>query len=146
LSAKTGKAYRLPTEAEWARAATLAAGGDALEASRRDAIAWHQGNAGGTTHPVGKQSPDALGLFDLFGNVGEWVVTADGARVIRGGSYRDAAGDVGPRGRAVQDGGTGPTRSFRRAAGGSPTARSSVFVSLSRQLQERSHEQRLPHP
>ena len=101
LSAKTGKVYRLPTEAEWTRAAELAAGKDA--SADREAITWHRGNATATTHPVGTRKPDALGLFDLFGNAAEWVTTADGALVLRGGSYRDAAEAVGPASRAVQD-------------------------------------------
>jgi formylglycine-generating enzyme required for sulfatase activity len=50
---------------------------------------------------VGARKPDALGLFDLFGNAAEWVTTSDGTRVTRGGSFRDAV--VGPASRAVQD-------------------------------------------
>src|SRR5438477_8678448 len=47
LSVKTGKKYRLPTDAEWTRAARLGLGGDSgLTAERRDALAWHAGNAG----------------------------------------------------------------------------------------------------
>jgi formylglycine-generating enzyme required for sulfatase activity len=102
LSSKTGKAYRVPTEAEWARAAGLAAGGRApLPKDRRDAIAWHRGNAAARTHAVATKPADALGLFDLFGNAAEWVAPADGALVVRGGSFRDD--DVGPVARAVQD-------------------------------------------
>jgi formylglycine-generating enzyme required for sulfatase activity len=102
LSAKTGKAYRLPTEAEWTRAAALAAGtgGAAIDL---DAVSWHRGNAAGTTHPAGSRKPDALGLFDLFGNAAEWVVTTDGSRVTRGGSFRDPLGSTGPEARAEQD-------------------------------------------
>jgi formylglycine-generating enzyme required for sulfatase activity len=103
LSAKTGRKYRLPTEAEWLRAAQLAAGGTVLAADRRDAVAWHRGNSEGRTHAVGTRMPDALGLFDLFGNVAEWVVPADGALVARGGSFRDGPDRVGPPVRAVQD-------------------------------------------
>ena len=102
LSAKTGKRYRLPTEAEWLRAASLATGGELTQA-RRDTIAWHRGNAEGRTHPVGSKAADAFGLFDLFGNAAEWVTTADDARVLRGGSFRDAADATGPAARAVQD-------------------------------------------
>jgi formylglycine-generating enzyme required for sulfatase activity len=104
LSAKTGRTYRLPTDDEWTYAATLAAGRRVpLFVADLDRVAWHAGNAEGTTHAVGKKAPDALGLFDLFGNVGEWVTVDGGALIIRGGSYRDAATAVGPRARATQD-------------------------------------------
>jgi formylglycine-generating enzyme required for sulfatase activity len=103
LSEKTGKRYRLPTEAEWVHVATLAAGRATLAPARRDAIAWHQRNAGRKTHPVASRRPDELGLYDLFGNVAEWVTTDDGRRVARGGSYVDPPAVVGPHARAVQD-------------------------------------------
>ena len=102
LSLKTGKAYRLPTEAEWTRAAQLA-GGPALTDAERDTFAWHRGNADGRTHAVGTKSPDRLGLLDLFGNVGEWVTPTDAALVLRGGSFRDARDTIGVTSRAVQD-------------------------------------------
>jgi formylglycine-generating enzyme required for sulfatase activity len=102
LSAKTGTTYRLPTEAEWVRAAELAAGKDSTNASR-EVMTWHRGNAGATTHPVGARKPDALGLFDLFGNVAEWVTTSGDARVTRGGSFRDTLENTGPAARAEQD-------------------------------------------
>lgn len=101
LSAKTGRTYRLPTEAEWVRAAGLAAGKDA--GASREAIVWHRGNASATTHPVASRKPDALGLFDLFGNAAEWVTTADNTRVTRGGSFRDTLETTGPDARAQQD-------------------------------------------
>jgi formylglycine-generating enzyme required for sulfatase activity len=103
LSTKTGKTYRLPTEAEWAHAAALAAGSAALPADRRDALAWHRDNSGGKANPVGKKQPDVLGLFDLFGNAAEWVTTGAGASVTRGGSFRDPPERVGPEARAVQN-------------------------------------------
>lgn len=103
LSSKTGKPYRLPTEAEWARAARLAIGAQPLAAARRDALAWHRGNSSARTHAVGTNTSDALGLFDLFGNAGEWVLPAGGALVLRGGSFRDAAESIGTSSRAVQD-------------------------------------------
>lgn len=103
LSAKTGKRYRLPTEAEWVHAAMLAAGGTGLAPDGRDAVAWHRGNASGRTHPAGSKAADALGLFDVFGNAAEWVTPADGSLAIRGGSFRDTPDQVGPAARAVQD-------------------------------------------
>jgi formylglycine-generating enzyme required for sulfatase activity len=100
LSAKTGKKFRLPTEAEWIHVSQLASkkGGPA------ETLAWHDGNAQGKTHPVGTKPPDGLGLFDLFGNAAEWVTTGDDDEyVARGGSFRDAATAVGPNARALQD-------------------------------------------
>ena len=85
------------------RAAELSAGESPVAAARRDAIAWHRGNADARTHAVATKAPDALGLFDLFGNAGEWVMPADGALVLRGGSFRDAPDTIGIQARAVQD-------------------------------------------
>lgn len=106
LSKKTGKHYRLPTDAEWAHAAALAAGKDAMTPARIDALGWHRGNASARTHPIATKSADALGLFDLFGNAAEWVTTdpaGETAPVTRGGSFRDAAEALGPGARAIQD-------------------------------------------
>jgi formylglycine-generating enzyme required for sulfatase activity len=97
LSTRTGTTYRLPTEAEWLRAAGLATAGTTAD---RESVTWHSGNSKGTTHPVGKRSPDALGLFDLFGNAAEWIRPADGAPVTRGGSFRDSLEATGPAARA----------------------------------------------
>jgi formylglycine-generating enzyme required for sulfatase activity len=103
LSKKTGRTYRLPTEAEWAHVAALASGGAPLARAGADRLAWHSDNADGRTHPVATKAPDAIGLFDLFGNAAEWVAAADGAAVARGGSYRDAPAAIGPAARSVQD-------------------------------------------
>jgi formylglycine-generating enzyme required for sulfatase activity len=102
LSKRTGKLYRLPTEAEWLRAAELAAGKNASPGSL-EPFTWHSGNAAGTTHPVGTKKPDALGLSDLFGNAAEWVMPADGKLVTRGGSFREPLAGTGPSARAQQD-------------------------------------------
>jgi formylglycine-generating enzyme required for sulfatase activity len=108
LSKKTGKRYRLPTEAEWEYAARA---GTSTEYSFRDnaigidQYAWYDGNAR-NTNPVGEKLPNSFGLFDMQGNVWEWTedcwnlnyvnapndgsawVTGDcSRRVLRGGSW-----------------------------------------------------------
>lgn len=102
LSARTGHRYRLPTEAEWRHVARLAAG-PTPSAARIDSLAWHAGNSGNRARPAASRAPDALGLYDLFGNAAEWVLTADGRRVILGGSFRDPLAAVGPHASAQQD-------------------------------------------
>ena len=63
--------YRLPTEAEWEYAARSGTTGDRHGAF--DEIAWHGGNSGDRTHPVGMKQANGFGLHDMIGNVEEWV-------------------------------------------------------------------------
>ena len=99
-----GHVYRLPTAAEWEYAARGGTRSDRYGAA--DLVAWHAGNSGGRTHPVGGMQENMFGLHDMLGNVWEWVQDsqwkypggevsdpsggADGARKLyRGGSWHE---------------------------------------------------------
>ncbi len=68
-----GKDYRLPTEAEWEYAARAGTLGDYGGTGVLDEMGWYVGNGGSRTHFVAHKQPNAWGLFDMHGNVMEWV-------------------------------------------------------------------------
>jgi formylglycine-generating enzyme required for sulfatase activity len=101
-----GYTYRLPSEAEWEYACRAGTTGE--YAGEPNAMAWYTANADYKTHPVGQKQPNAWGLYDMHGNVSEWVMdyqynnydgaptdgsarlskTASDERMERGGSWR----------------------------------------------------------
>jgi formylglycine-generating enzyme required for sulfatase activity len=104
-----GYRYRLPTEAEWEYAARA---GGAQPASLDD-VAWYAPNSGDETHPVGRKKPNAWGLYDMLGNVREWVEDQYARDYYSQSPVADPTGPQGGRGgqrgggrvAAQQDGG-----------------------------------------
>jgi len=90
-----GYVYRLPSEAEWEYAFRAGTTGPLYAEGE---IGWNGSNAGNKTHPVGLLKPNALGLYDIAGNVGEWCsdwyhknyegAPADGSPWLAGGDAR----------------------------------------------------------
>ncbi len=76
LSKKTGKEYRLPTEAEWeyaCRAGATNAFGVGNDSEKLKDVAWYEATADSETSAVGRKEANAWGLYDMLGNVREWV-------------------------------------------------------------------------
>ena len=136
LNTRTGKKYRLPTEAEWEYAAR---GGNRSKGYKYSGsnnpldVGWYYDNSGRKPLPVGTKPPNELGLYDMSGNVHEWCSdwygpyssnaqtdpqgpSSGAERVYRGGGWENAAGLVRVSSRnSDKPGGRGNLLGFRLA-------------------------------
>lgn len=107
-----GYVFRLPSEAEWEYAARggpendpyLYAGSDNL-----DRVAWYETNNNLVLHPVGTKKPNALGLYDLSGNVSEWCLDWYDETWYQQGSRLDPVGPARGEARVLRGGSWGST-------------------------------------
>lgn len=123
LNKTDGGGYRLPSEAEWEYACRAGGNHTYCGSDNVDAVAWHAGNSNLHQHEVAGKQPNAWGLYDMSGNVKEWVqdcwhdnyigAPTDGSawtsgcsssydrRVLRGGSWKSSASDTRAANRGI---------------------------------------------
>lgn len=90
LDSISGVDFYIQSYPEWLYAALLGRDGNSPYSGSNalDSVGWHKGNSGNTTHPVKQKKPNALGVYDMIGNVSEWTISgSDPLFFVVGGSY-----------------------------------------------------------
>ncbi len=135
LNNKTGKNYKLPTEAEWEYAARSGGKSEKYSGGNDiDSVAWYGSNSGNKTHPVGQKAANGLGLYDMSGNVWQWVQDWYDGRYYNNSPRNNPAGPNSGQYRALRGG------SWFNVAGGSRTANR---ISLNPDFRDNSYGFRL---
>ena len=111
-----GKNYRLPTEAEWEDAARAGATEDYGESGVLHEMGWYEGNSSRRTHPVAQKLPNAWGLYDMHGNVWEWVQDWYSDAYYSVSPINDPAGPPGGSSRVMRGGSWGSNARSARPA------------------------------
>lgn len=110
LNEKTGKTFRLPTEAEWeyaARGGKKSKGYTYSGSNTIGNVAWYSDNSGGTTHEVGTKQANELGIYDMIGNVMEWCQDWYGETYYEKSSTTDPQGPASGTSRVLRGGSWG---------------------------------------
>ncbi|HUX90206.1 MAG TPA: SUMF1/EgtB/PvdO family nonheme iron enzyme [Gallionellaceae bacterium] len=118
LNAKTGKQYRLPSEAEWEYACRAGNQQEYCGNDNADSVAWTNNNSGNFfskgPHPAATRQANAFGLYDMSGNVWEWV--EDTYHDSYEGAPEDGSAWLNGRMRVLRGGSWGYDTKFGRAA------------------------------
>ena len=131
LSKKEGKAYELPTEAEWeyaCRAGTTTAYSFGDDPKALPAYAWYRDSSGYHTHPVGGKKPNPWGLYDMHGDVCQWC--ADGYAAYQSGVFKDPKGPDNDENRIFRGGSWDADAKICRSAFRNRVAASSRFAMI----------------